>query len=70
METKSIPYKPVRKLQGARALVLAPHPDDEVFGCAGAIMRHVAAGEQVKVHILTDGAYRAANDLRESRVEI
>ena len=56
----------MRKLQGARALVLAPHPDDEVFGCAGAIMRHVAAGEQVKVHILTDGAYRAANDLRES----
>ena len=66
METKSIPYKPVRRLQGARALVLAPHPDDEVFGCAGAIMRHVAAGEQVKVHIRTDGAYRAANDLRES----
>lgn len=59
VETQHIPYESVHKLQGARALVLAPHPDDEVFGCAGAIMRHRAAGEFVSVQILTDGAYRA-----------
>ena len=60
VETQHIPYESVHKLQGARALVLAPHPDDEVFGCAGAIIRHRAAGEFVSVQILTDGAYRAA----------
>lgn len=38
-------------------LVLAPHPDDEVFGCGGAIVRHVEAGVPVRVIILTDGAY-------------
>ncbi len=37
-------------------MVLAPHPDDEVFGCAGAIVSHVGSGVQVHVVILTDGA--------------
>lgn len=36
-------------------LVLAPHPDDEVFGCGGAIMRHVRQGDEVKVIVITDG---------------
>jgi len=31
------------------ALVLAPHPDDEVFGCGRAIMRHVEVGDPVHV---------------------
>lgn len=54
------------KLQGAQistdrfptgnALVLAAHPDDECFGCGGAIMRHIAQNDQVKVVIFTDGA--------------
>ena len=70
METKFIPYESVRKLSGTRVLVLAPHPDDEVFGCAGAIMRHVAAGEQVTAHIVTDGAYRAHHSDSEAVVEI
>ena len=70
MEKKFIPYQSVRKLQGSRALVLAPHPDDEVFGCAGAIMHHVAAGEFVAVHILTDGAFGAAPNMRNSIDEI
>ena len=54
------------KLQGAqistdrlptgKALVLAAHPDDECFGCGGAIMRHIAQNDEVKVVIFTDGA--------------
>jgi LmbE family N-acetylglucosaminyl deacetylase len=36
-------------------LVLAPHPDDEAIGCAGTILRHVAAGDEVCVCIATDG---------------
>ncbi len=36
-------------------LVVAPHPDDEVVGCGGAILRHEAAGAQVSVAYVTDG---------------
>ncbi|MGK0657973.1 PIG-L deacetylase family protein, partial [Methylococcus sp. S2T] len=31
------------------AIVFAPHPDDEVFGCGGAIMLHVSNGDPVRV---------------------
>jgi LmbE family N-acetylglucosaminyl deacetylase len=52
-------------------LVLAPHPDDEVFGCGGALARHVELGAAVTVLIFTDGAFGAAGDeaqtLREQR---
>ena len=37
-------------------LVVAPHPDDETFGCAVAVRRVLAAGHRVRVIVLTDGA--------------
>jgi len=39
-----------------RVLVLSPHPDDEAIGCAGAVLAHVAAGAQVEVVHVSDGA--------------
>jgi LmbE family N-acetylglucosaminyl deacetylase len=39
-----------------RALVIAPHHDDEVLGCAGTIARLAAAGAVVQVAIATRGA--------------
>jgi LmbE family N-acetylglucosaminyl deacetylase len=38
-----------------RALVLAPHPDDEILGCGGTIARIVAEGGDVQVAIVTSG---------------
>ncbi|MBP7829570.1 MAG: PIG-L family deacetylase [Kiritimatiellae bacterium] len=38
-----------------RVLVLAPHPDDEVIGCAGIIQRSRAMGLPVRVVFLTYG---------------
>ena len=55
-ESELIPYHAVGEVGQGSALVLAPHPDDEVLGCAGAILRHVARGDPVRVIILTDGA--------------
>ena len=37
--------------------MLAPHPDDEVFGCGAAIASHVLRGIAVCVVVLTDGAH-------------
>ena len=56
MESDLTPYTAIPSLPAQAALVLAPHPDDEVFGCGGAIASHVRAGVPVFVVILTDGA--------------
>ena len=36
-------------------LVIAAHPDDEVLGCGGAIIKHAKEGDKVCICILTDG---------------
>lgn len=56
MEKILFPYTPTLQLPPGNALILAPHPDDEVFGCAGAIMQHLAQNDQVTVLIVTDGS--------------
>lgn len=43
-------------LTGAVVIAIAPHPDDESFGCGGALTLHRASGDPVKVVFLTDGA--------------
>jgi len=47
---------------GARVLVLAPHPDDEVIGPGGTLLRLVRAGAKVTVLQATDGSASASLD--------
>ncbi len=52
-------------------LVIAPHADDEVFGCGGMLAFHAERGDRVRVLVLTDGAAgdpgRSAADIRAAR---
>ncbi len=50
------PPRPVESFDERRVLVMAPHADDEVIGCGGAICVHVRHGADVRIVIATDGA--------------
>ncbi|PJF41597.1 MAG: hypothetical protein CUN54_00925 [Phototrophicales bacterium] len=54
-ESQYMPFA-TTDLTGQRVLALAPHHDDESFGCGGALALHRLAGDEVKVVILTDGS--------------
>ena len=55
-----------------RILVVAPHPDDEVLGCGGAIARHVANGDEVHVVVVGRGIPEQFSDesVARSRSEL
>jgi LmbE family N-acetylglucosaminyl deacetylase len=54
-ERELVPYAAQGVIPASRVLVVAPHPDDEVFGCGGCARLHALAGAQVDVVVLTDG---------------
>ena len=56
MENWFIPYQADTLVPARRVLVLAPHPDDEIFGCGGALAIYRAQGADIQVVVLTDGA--------------
>lgn len=56
MERLFVPYDAVPVLDAASAVVLAPHPDDEVFGCGATLAAMRARGVPVQVLVLSDGA--------------
>ncbi len=39
-----------------RILVVAPHADDEIFGCGAMLAVHVGLGADIRILIMTDGA--------------
>ncbi len=53
-EIELVPYAP-GMLDASPLLVLAPHPDDEVFGCGGLLTLAGQAGSEVHVAVVTDG---------------
>lgn len=55
-ESDLVPYQAFSAIPARGVLVLAPHADDEVFGCGGSIAAHVRSGVPVSVVVLTDGA--------------
>ena len=37
----------------SKVLVIAPHPDDEILGCGGTMIKHIKAGDELYVCIVT-----------------
>jgi LmbE family N-acetylglucosaminyl deacetylase len=52
-------------------LVIAAHPDDEILGLGGTLLKHTANGDKVYIHILTDGhsSRKRENDNIEKSVK-
>lgn len=65
-EAKIIPYRASPVPDVGSVLVFAPHPDDEVFGCGGALVLHALNGQKIRVILLTagdSGSENGASDL-------
>lgn len=62
MEKRIVSCEATTTIEGGCVMVLAPHPGDEIFGCGGAIMRHVELGAQVNVFVVSDGAHGASEE--------
>ncbi len=52
-----------------RVLVIAPHMDDEVLGCGGAIARHVATKDDLLVCIVAHRVYNHSFDKNKNEIE-
>lgn len=66
-ERTLVPYT-ASTFSGKRVLVLAPHPDDEVLGCGGALADLLERGSRVDVVVVTDGAAEARNEEERGRI--
>lgn len=64
MEKWYAPTEPANLPGVDKVLVLAPHPDDEVFGCGGALALYAERSTAIHVHVLTDGAGYAPAEAR------
>ena len=65
IESQYIPYEAQERLGRGKAIIFAPHPDDEILGCCGAIMQHLKDGDPLKVVIVTDGAFGRGDDVED-----
>ncbi len=65
-ERRLLPYEATR-LEARRVLAVAPHADDETFGCGGVLSGLLRDGARVEVLVVTDGAADEADPARRRR---
>lgn len=54
------------RLMHKKVLVFAPHPDDEVLGCGGSLLKKIAAGYDVSIVYMTSGEGTSPASQREA----
>lgn len=64
-EPELVPYAPLDLGFVEALLVLAPHPDDEVFGCGGLLALAAQRRARVRVVVATDGGAGGSAAVRE-----
>lgn len=64
-EPELVPYQPCGPLPAAGIVVLAPHPDDEVFGCGGLVSLACDAQIPVSIVVATDGGQAGDAGIRQ-----
>ncbi len=52
------------------ALVLSPHPDDDIFGCGGTICKFTRKGTKFKIAYMTDGRFGSDSIPPKELIEI
>ena len=70
MENWFSPVAPSPPPSASSVLVLAPHPDDEIFGCGGLLALYRQKAAKIHVQVVTDGAGYLRSPEREQIVEI
>ena len=52
-----------------KILIISAHPDDEILGCGGTVLKHTFAGDEVHVCIVTTSDSRWSDEYRKLKVE-
>ena len=55
--------RPLRLARVRRALIVAPHPDDETIGCGGLVRALVRQGARIDILVVTDGKASHRNSI-------
>ncbi len=66
-ERELVPYE-ASTFAASRVVVFAPHPDDEVLGCGGALADLLDRGARLDVVLVTDGAAGARDAEERARI--
>lgn len=56
----------IDNMPSGNVLVIAPHPDDDVFGCGGAIKLHTSRGDKLKIIYLTGKGTKREEEARKA----
>ncbi len=65
-----LPLHSVAEIAVNRALIVAPHPDDETLGCGGAIALLRSIGCDVRVLVISDGTLSHPNSRKYPRLAL